>query len=213
MSCAIKNSKTVIRLLLLVSLQLLVSACSSGLSLSYTPPTSEETAFDYYQKIKTLTSEELALEQSRIEEDRLINDSAVNTVKLAILLGWEEQAEANAETLAINLLENLQAGVQRETMSVDYKIFSDHWLELLRQRQKMREFTILYQQTLDAQMELQTAYSQLDEKYLGLARILASMEEQNTLLARQNVLMQQQIEALTIIEQQLAEREQTQAQQ
>ena len=142
-----------------------------------------------------------------------VSPDSINTVKLALLLTHQKSSGTADEATALSMLEQLATSSQAESLSNDYRILATQWLELLQHRRKVRETVLLHQQTLDALNQLQSAYGQLDERYLGLARVLASLEEQNTLLAKQNVLMQKQIEALTVIEQQLADREQLQGQQ
>lgn len=194
-------------------LTLLLNACSSGISLSFTPPAATESAFDYYQKIRTFSAEELLVERNFVQTELADTPGGSSTVKLALLLSSENPADFANEAFAVELLEQLLSSAELDRLSNDYQVFAAQWLELLKQRQEAREIALLHQQTLDALNQLQAAYGQLDERYLGLARVLASLEEQNTLLAQQNILMQQQIEALTVIEQQLAEREQLQVQQ
>lgn len=194
-------------------LTIILGACSSGISLTYTPQAATETAYDYYQKLGTLTEEEIAEEKVLLEAAISAAPEAVSAVKLALLLTHDEATGGADEALAVSMLEQITPTNQTENLSNDYRVLAKQWLELLQQRKKARETTLLHEQTLTALNQLQTAYGQLDARYLGLARVLASLEEQNTLLAKQNVLMQQQIEALTVIEQQLAEREQLQVQQ
>lgn len=213
MSGIFSNSKIKFRYLLACLSLLAMNACSSGISLTFTPPTEAESVFDYYHKVQSMTSEQYAVEQAQIEQELQSSDLASSKIKLAVLLGKTTDSLPENELRAINLLESVKSGTATASLSTDYQVFAGHWLEMLRQRQKARELSALQQQSLTTLQELQSAYSQLDERYLGLARLIASLERQNQLLANQNLLMQQQIEALTVIEQQLAEREQAQGQQ
>ena len=200
-------------LLILLVMALTLNACNSGISPTYIPPAATETAYDYFQKIDSLTAEAMAAEKTQLESIMSVSPDSINTVKLALLLTHQKSSGTADEATALSMLEQLATSSQAESLSNDYRILATQWLELLQHRRKVRETVLLHQQTLDALNQLQSAYGQLDERYLGLARVLASLEEQNTLLAKQNVLMQKQIEALTVIEQQLADREQLQGQQ
>lgn len=203
-------TKVAVRLLVLTCC---LSGCTSGISVTYTPPAANETIYDYFQKISALSAEERMLEKNRVELAQAQSTGAINAVKLALLLSLSDPSPAADEARAIELLTSLPKITQGETVDYDYQTFAKQRLDLLLYRQKFRETAMQQAQTAEALNQLQSIYQQLDERYIGLARVMAKLEEQNSLLARQNSLMQHQIEALTIIEQQLAEREQTRGQQ
>ena len=156
------NLATVLRSAILLPLLLLLYACSSGISVTYTPPVEAESAFEYLRKIKTLPAPALAAELEMLGQDIQSRADAASTVKLALLLSWQEQAESTNDNAAIGLLQSLQASGQHANLSIDYQVLSEHWLALLLQRQKAREYSQLYQQTQATLQELQESYGQLD---------------------------------------------------
>lgn len=206
---------TVLRMLswgVLAGTAAVLLTCTSGISVTYTPPAASESVIDYHRKIANLTDAELAEEIGLKQTEYDASGDALRAVQLAMALSSREATNGASLEHAIELLQRAFAISQATPMANDDRVYAEQRLELLRSRQQLLELNNLLQQTRESLSQMQVAYSQLDERYLGLARILASLEQQNTLLAEQNKLMQQQLEALTVIEQQLADREQLQGQ-
>lgn len=187
---------------------LILSHCNSAISVSYIPPATTDSAHDYYQKMRSLSATEQHDELQNLQSALTQNNNPTNAIKMATLLSWRENTDVTELSAAVAMLQQTLTSQHSEQISTDYRVLAEQLLELLQQRLELHEITLSLHQTRSSLEQMQSAYGQLDERYLGLARVLASLEQQNSLLARQNVLMQQQIEALTVIEQQLAEREQ-----
>jgi hypothetical protein len=198
---------------LVFGLTLWLSACSTSKSSSNTQSAAAETIFEYSRKITNLSEADLAAEKKTFEAELLVAANAVSAVKLALILSWGESSSAEDEALATKLLEALVSDPQAPPMTIDYQNFVAQWLELLQHRLTVRETLLVHKLTVDALNQLQDVYEQLHERNVTLEKAMAKLEQHNAQLSKQYLRMQQQIEALTVIEQQLAEREQTQGQQ
>lgn len=201
--------RTLLRLAAVLGLCTLV-ACESPAVISTSSVAPEQSVLAYYEWLQSASPAALETELGVLNRGASSN-ALQHDIKLALLLSAQsnDSDDAAKEEEAMRLLNNVSNANGRDNLPVDYRIFAGSWLGYLQQRQKLRDFANLQQNSEAMLQQLENTYHDLEERYARLSQVMNSLETQNDLLAQQNKLMQQQIDALTLIEQQLVEREQT----
>lgn len=185
-------------------------ACTSPAVLSTGSVAPEQSVLAYYEWLQSASPSALETELGVLNRGASSNQLQ-HDVKLALLLSAQGLNDVAMEEQALRLLESIDNNGARENLPVDYRIFAGHWLAYLQQRQKLRDFSKVQQNSEQMLQQLENTYHDLEQRYSRLSQVMNSLEKQNDLLAQQNKLMQQQLDALTVIEQQLVEREQPRA--
>lgn len=161
-----------------------LSGCSAGWNLI--PPTGPA-SYDplaYHVWLEAASPGQIAAERNRLEQDDV--PGTIDSVQLALMLSHPRTGSAATRQQAISLLEQVETGVAESAANrvAEYRDFAGIWLRMLRARQGETE----------------------------AREALADSEAQWRELEARNRQLQSQIEALTNIEQQLIEREQSQEQ-
>ncbi|MES2604458.1 MAG: hypothetical protein V4603_05935, partial [Pseudomonadota bacterium] len=120
-------------------------------------------------------------------------------------------ATAADEIEAVRVLTEVVNASSHRNLPADYLIFATHWLQVLQERNDLREYVARQSDTQISLDSVRESYDELEQRIELLTEQRNSLEKQNLLLEQQNKLMQQQIDALTIIEQQLVEQDQGEA--
>jgi len=184
---------------------LLLSACSSPLGLSSSTLVPEQSAMAYYQWVHSASNDARSNELNNLAA-MPATAQALRDVKKALLLSMPADAPGSEVAEA----EHLLTAVVRNpspALAEDYRILASIWLEELQRRAQLQQVLAERETLRAAQEELRRNFSELQNRSALQAETMNSLETQKTLLEQQNRLMQKQIDALTIIEQQLVEQE------
>jgi hypothetical protein len=164
-------------------------------------------ALDYYAWVVAAGTEDLDDELSQLQAEATTAPvDTVNAVRTALVLGARNQA--GDRQLALDLLQKVEDNSPvLPVMDSEYEVLAHLWSDYLQtgaalateQDQRLATQDELQQQQQDKEALLQQILQQ-DE-------VLATTQRNSRLLERQNSLLQQQLEALTDIEQQLMTRE------
>jgi hypothetical protein len=184
---------------------LLLSACSSPLGLSSSTLVPEQSAMAYYQWVHSASAEARSNELHNLAA-MPASAQALRDVKKALLLSMPADAPDGDAAEAVRLLTAV-ARNPSPALAEDYRIFAGYWLEELQRRGQLQQVLAEKEVLRAAQEELGKNNAALQNRLALQAETLNSLESQKNLLEQQNRLMQKQIDALTIIEQQLVEQE------
>ena len=186
-------------------LLLLLSACSSPLGLSSSTLVPEQSAMAYYQWVHSASNEARSNEALNLAA-MPATAQALRDVKKSLLLSMPPDATGGEVAEAVRLL-TLVARNPSPALPEDYRNFASLWLEELQRRAQLQQVLAERDVLRATQEELRKNYTELQNRLALQAETLKSLESQKSLLEQQNRLMQKQIDALTIIEQQLVEQE------
>lgn len=187
----------------------LLFACASPEVITTSTVAPEQSVLAYYEWLQAASPAAIQTEFDVVTRERPTNQLQ-HEIKLALLLSAQGKDDPVKELQAQRLLESINSSTARDSLPVDYRIFAGHWLAYVQQRRQMREFSNMQVNTESMLQQLEKTYHDLEQRYSRLSSVMSSLEKQNGLLAEQNKLLQQQIDALTLIEQQLVDREQPQ---
>jgi len=193
------------RLLLSLLSLLMASACSNPLVLSSSTLVPEQSALAYFQWLHSASAEARNNELHNLAGLSAANQS-LRDVKKALLLSMPVDAPAVDVAEAMRLLTAVSRN-SNPALAEDYRIFAVHWLEELQRRGQLQQVLADKESLHAAQEELRKNYEELQNRFALQAGMVTSLESQKTLLEQQNRLMQKQIDALTVIEQQLVEQD------
>lgn len=187
---------------------LLLAACSNPVGLSSSTIVPEQSAMAYFQWLQAASGDAIQAELrslSRANQNQQLRD-----IKRGLLLSSRPNATATDLAEAVRVLTAVTTADSHRNLPDDYLVFATHWLQVLQERDDLRDY-ISRRSDAQASLEgLQERYDDLEHRFEVLTEMRNSLEKQNTLLEQQNKLMQQQIDALTIIEQQLVDQDQNQ---
>lgn len=190
----------------------LLVACTSPAVITTSSVAPEQSVLAYFEWLQSASPEAIQTELNVLNRETRPLNPLQHDVKLVLVLSAQGRDDPAKEDEAYRLLENVNNSAARDNLPVDYRIFAAHWEGHLQQRRQVREFSNLQQNTELMLKQLEGTYHDLEQRYSRLSSVMNSLEKQNGLLDQQNKLMQQQLDALTVIEQQLVERELPQSQ-
>jgi hypothetical protein len=164
-------------------------------------------ALDYYAWVVAAGTEDLDEELIQLQADAAtVPVDAVNSVRMALVLGTRNQTGDRQQ--AIDLLQTVEDNTPvLPVMNSEYEILAQLWSDYL---QTGAALATGQDQLLATQEELQRQQQDKEallQEILQQDEVLATTQRNTRLLERQNSLLQQQLEALTDIEQQLMDRE------
>ncbi len=202
-----QQSTSTLRAAVLVLLCLLaaLTSCTNPVGLASSTLVPEQPVLVYYEWLKSASPAAVAIELRSMGSGARAGGQ--QDVKRALLLSVPATATAADEAEAVRLLTAVAAQPASINVAEDYRLFATHWLEMLQLRQQLRESGSQQDRSNASLDSLRQTYGELERRYEVLTTVMDSLERQNTLLAEQNKLMQQQIEALTAIEQQLVDQD------
>ncbi len=193
------------RLSLLMLSLLLLSACSSPMVLSSSTLVPEQSALAYYQWLHSASAEARNNELHNLAGMGTSSQS-LRDVKKALLLSMPVEAPAADVAEAVRLLTAVARNPD-PALAEDYRIFAGHWLEELQRRGQLQQVLAEKESLHAAQEALRKNHDDLQNRFALQSGVVTSLESQKNLLEQQNRLMQKQIDALTVIEQQLVEQD------
>jgi len=196
-STSVPRAAVAVLLCLLAAL----ASCTNPVGLASSTLVPEQPVLVYYEWLKSASPSAVELELRSIGSGTRAGGQ--QDVKRALLLSVPPTATEADEAEAIRLLTAVAAQPASINVAEDYRLFASHWLDMLQLRQQLREFGSEQDRSNATLDSLRQTYDELERRYEVLTSVMDSLEKQNALLAEQNKLMQQQIEALTAIEQQL----------
>jgi|GEM_PF-4053249 len=180
-------------------------ACSNPVGLSSSTLVPEQSVLAYYQWMQSANPDAVAAELRSVSGQG--GRGGLQEIKRALLLSVPPDSGAAAEAEAVRLLAGVIDDAPSTAVPEDYRVFAAHWHDLLLLRRQLGESGSAQTSTQSSLDELRRTYDELEHRYEVMAAVMDSLEKQNGLLEQQNRLMQQQIDALTVIEQQLVERD------
>ena len=185
MSLGRRILRQAVQSLQLITLSLLASACGTSSSGPLFLPAADTpenySVHAYYNWLDSADTEEIDTERVRLESEER---DLTRDVQLALVYSVPETASIEQEQQAIELLSTLEPpGGVRFGVRGAYSDFARIWRDVLQQRQALR----------NTETEL-----------------VEALKIQNRQLQEESRRLQEQIDALTTIEQQLIEREQSQ---
>jgi DNA repair exonuclease SbcCD ATPase subunit len=183
----------------------LLVGCSSPIGLSSSTIGPEQTVLSYFQWLQAASAEAVQAELNSLATIKPVNQP-LQEVKRALLLS-RQPTSADNEAEAIALLSAITANPP-STLPDDYLSFARLWLQLVQERRQFQQLTRQLTESEAALASVRQNQEALESRYALLREVMDTQEQQNALLAQQNALMQQQIDALTNIEQQLVELDQ-----
>ncbi len=184
---------------------LLLSACSNPVGLASSTLVPEQPALAYYQWVNSASVEARTNELQNLATMPTANP-ALRDVKKALLLSIKPDAQTSDVAEAQRLLSAVTRNAP-PALAEDYRIFASHWLEELQRRGQLQQVLAERESLRAAQEVLSKNYNELQNRLALQTETVNSLESQKTLLEQQNRLMQKQIDALTVIEQQLVEQD------
>lgn len=175
------------RLLLLATASALVSCAQIQHLLPVNPPVTQA-PLSYYAWIESADQATLDLERTRLSEQADIGNPAINLIQRALLYSVPADADDSSVGSAMELLsvalQDTPDSAPASSLQQEYTAFARIWLDLLEQQRNYQSARL----------------NQLSDK--DLIRELSVKVDR----------LEQQIQALTTIEQRLIEREQEQSQ-
>lgn len=182
-SALLQRGFALLAMLVLAGCTLLPPATSStGETEQPVPQQNLLSPLEYYAWVQQAPGNEIEAEHARLTRDTSSSNSYTGTVQLSMLLSFAANATAESETEAAALLQQATEGSSATVVNRDYEIFADVLLAHLEQKQALRLAGTENAEQMETIKQLEAGTRQLQE----------------------------QIKALTSIEQQIIEREQQQ---
>jgi hypothetical protein len=167
--------------------------------------TRNQSALDYYAWLTQATPVAIASERALLQESPATSRPLEDQVRLALILGIqdnpEDRQQAQQLLAAVSANPPLLLPLQDE-----YRILGQLWSRYLLMQDQLAAQTSR-QQALTTELQQQRQdYEQLLLQILQQDEVLATMQQNSRLLEDHNILLQQQLEALTEIEEELMDR-------